>query len=151
MVQQLQSAESEIADFPHTTTMIGHVQSNKLSAAMDFASRIDTVDSLKLAQRIARRQAARIQEGKENAPYPILLQVNSSGSESQFGCEPTALIELANKIIDLPELKIEGVMTIGAHTPEREAIIRSLNLHGSSRSSCRKFLVSKMHAKFRWE
>lgn len=125
LVQQLVSAEPEIADLAHTTTVIGHVQSNKLSTAMEYAARIDTVDSLKMAERISRRQAARISTGEATGAFPILLQVNSSGAPSQFGCAPEVLIELAKRILELPNLKISGLMTIGANTPDRAAIVQS--------------------------
>lgn len=122
MVQQLVAAgdglrERGFADAV-TTTVIGHVQSNKLSTAMEYADRIDTVDSLKTAQRIARRQEARIEEGAATGPYPVLIQVNSSGADSQFGCEPSELINLARAIMQLETVRIDGLMTIGAQGDE---------------------------------
>ena len=128
LVQQLATAESEIVNLPHTTTMIGHVQSNKLTTAMQYASRIDTVDSLKTAERISRRQSARINAGEASGAFPILLQVNSSGAPSQFGCTPNSLIELAKRILELPNLQIQGLMTIGANTPDRAAVVESFQI-----------------------
>lgn len=145
MIQQLESAEEGLAaaaadgsalragvtDLTHTTTVIGHVQSNKLSHAMRYAQRIDTVDTLKTAQQIARRQQARIDAGETQAgqAYPILLQVNSSGAPTQFGCEPGELIELAQRISEtLPLVRIRGLMTIGANEPDPAAVIRSFEI-----------------------
>lgn len=117
-------------DFSHTTTVIGHVQSNKLSAAMHYAQRIDTVDSFTTAEQIERRQKARIAAGGvEDCAYPILLQVNSSGAPTQFGCEPGALIDMAERIRELPHVRIDGLMTIGANTPDNpNEVIRSFEL-----------------------
>lgn len=117
-------------DFSHTTTMIGHVQSNKLSAAMHYAQRIDTVDSFATAEQIERRQEARIAAGSvADSSYPILLQVNSSGAPTQFGCEPEALIDMAERICELPHVRIDGLMTIGANTPDNpNEVIRSFEL-----------------------
>lgn len=129
LVQHLEWSEPQISEHSHRSTMIGHIQSNKLSTAMEFAARIDTVDSLKMAQRIARRHRARIESGSSpDIPYPILLQVNSAGADSQFGCAPQELIELAKRILELPEVKIEGLMTIGANTPDKTAVIRSFEI-----------------------
>lgn len=123
LVQQLVAAGEGLADRGYgtriTTTVIGHVQSNKLSAAMAWADRIDTVDTLRTAERIARRQAERISTGTADAPYPILLQVNSAGATSQFGCDPTDLIDLARTISSLDTVRIDGVMTIGARGDEQ--------------------------------
>lgn len=102
------------AGFFPITSVIGHVQSNKLSVAMQWADRIDTVDSLKTAQRINRRQEARLACGEVTGLYPILLQINSSGASTQFGCSPDSFVELARAISALPSIHIAGVMTIGA-------------------------------------
>lgn len=80
------------AGFFPITSVIGHVQSNKLSVAMQWADRIDTVDSLKTAQRINRRQEARLACGEVTGLYPILLQINSSGASTQFGCSRIVLL-----------------------------------------------------------
>lgn len=117
-------------DFSHTTTVIGHMQSNKLSTAMRYAQRIDTVDSFTTAEQIERRQKARIAAGSiADSTYPILLQVNSSGAPTQFGCEPGALIDIAERICELPHVRIDGLMTIGANTPDNpNEVIRSFEL-----------------------
>lgn len=98
------------------TSMIGHVQSNKLSTAMEYAHRIDTVDSIKAAERIARRQRVRIEAGEASTPYPILLQVNSSGATTQFGCDPDELVNIASVVQQSYAglVQIDGIMTIGA-------------------------------------
>ena len=129
IIQQLEEAEEGLTDFQHFTTVIGHVQSNKLSTAMRYAQRIDTVDALRTAEQINRRQIARIESGESSdQPYPILLQVNSSGASTQFGCEPTDLLPLAEQILELSHVRIDGLMTIGANTDDESAIIRSFEV-----------------------
>ncbi len=129
-VQQLQTLRAGLAEAGVTTTnaVIGPVQSNKLRAALDNADRIDTVDSLKTAKRIARRQEMRIADGIADGPYPVLIQVNSSGSDTQNGCSPDALIELAEQMSELEFVRIEGLMTIGAHTDDEAKIHESFAL-----------------------
>lgn len=114
-------------DLAHRTSVIGHVQSNKLSAAMDHAWRIDSVDSAKTLKRIARRQAARIAQGTASGPYPVLLQVNTSGAESQTGCTPEELLEIARVGADLAEIRVDGLMTIGANSPDEDAVRASFD------------------------
>ncbi len=148
LVHQLKNTETELADYraqlanSHTestselsiplpatyTTMIGHLQSNKLSTAMKYAQRIDTVDSLKLAQSINRRQLASLATGSAQTPYPILLQVNSANSPSQYGCAPAELLDLAQAILELPGVEIQGIMTIGANSPDHNAVASSFQL-----------------------
>ena len=130
VVQQLQESTAGMreAGFTTTNTVIGPVQSNKLRAAMDNADRIDTVDSLKTATRIARRQEARISEGLAQGPYPILIQVNSSGATTQSGCHPDHLLNLAEGILELDLVRIDGLMTIGANTSDEGRIHESFAL-----------------------
>lgn len=111
-----------------THTVIGPVQSNKLRTAMDHADRIDTVDSVKQAVRIARRQEARIDEGLAEGPYPVLIQVNSAGADTQSGCAPEELIDIAGRIAELGLIRIDGLMTIGAHTTNAADIHASFAL-----------------------
>lgn len=139
LIPQLETAEiglreaaeslSDPTALRHRTTVIGHVQSNKLSAAMEYADRIDTVDNFKTARRINHRRALLNEKGAANAVYPILLQVNSAHADTQFGCAPKDLPEMAKRISEeLPFVKIEGLMTIGANTADREAVIRSFEI-----------------------
>lgn len=128
LIPQLVEAEAAISTYPHFTSVIGHIQSNKLSTAMDHAQRIDTVDSLKNLQRINRRQEARITAGEANAPYPVLLQVNSAAAPTQFGCPPQELLELASRGSELPQIEICGLMTIGANTEVEKEIHASFAL-----------------------
>lgn len=130
LVQQLQSSTRGLleAGLTTTNTVIGPVQSNKLRAAMDSADRIDTVDSVKTATRIARRQEARIADGLATGPYPVLIQVNSSGADTQNGCAPGGLLELAGQIMDLGLVRIDGLMTIGANTSDESQIRESFAL-----------------------
>ncbi|WP_270975162.1 YggS family pyridoxal phosphate-dependent enzyme [Trueperella sp.] len=130
LVPQLVESAAGLADagVRATHTVIGPVQSNKLRAAMDHADRIDTVDSVKEAMRIARRQEARIEEGIAEGPYPILIQVNSAGAHTQSGCAPAELIDIAGQICELGLIRIDGLMTIGAHTTDDAAIHTSFAL-----------------------
>ncbi|MFY9262625.1 MAG: YggS family pyridoxal phosphate-dependent enzyme [Actinomycetaceae bacterium] len=124
VVQQLVAASEGLAERGYsgraTNMMIGNVQSNKLSQAMAWAARIDTVDKLRTATRINRRQQTRVEAGEASGPYPILLQVNSSGATTQFGCAPDQLLELARQISELEFVRIDGLMTIGAQGEEAE-------------------------------
>ena len=53
----------------------------------------------------------------------VLLQVNTSGSESQFGIEPGKLMDLVAVLSPLAHLRIRGLMTIGAHSDD-ETVVR---------------------------
>lgn len=89
---------------------IGHLQTNKVKLIAPFVSMIHSVDSLHLAEEISR------QVQKNNRTIEILLQVNTSCEESKSGCEPEDIYTLAKDVINIPNLNVTGLMTIGSFT-----------------------------------
>ncbi len=61
-------------------------------------------------------------------PFDVMIQVNSSGAQSQYGRDPEQVLDLANRIAELPNLRIIGLMTIGAHTDNVSEIARSFQV-----------------------
>jgi hypothetical protein len=92
----------------HRVHLIGHLQSNKALRAVELFDGIDTVDSLRLAERL--NEAAR-NLGKQ---LPVLLEVKLSHEESKAGLDPAsaATVELLERLPDLPHLRMQGLMTI---------------------------------------
>lgn len=96
--------------------MVGHLQTNKVKRVLQFADMIHSVDSVYLAREI-QTQAKKLERTIE-----ILIQVNTSGEESKFGFEPEATIGAIEEVSTLPNLKIKGLMTIGAFLPNPEDV-----------------------------
>jgi PLP dependent protein len=86
---------------------IGHLQKNKVAKAVRLFDLIETVDSLALAVEINRRAAA---IGKVMA---VLIEVNSGREPQKAGAMPEDAPTLAAAIGKLPNLKLEGLMTVG--------------------------------------
>jgi pyridoxal phosphate enzyme (YggS family) len=96
--------------------LIGQLQTNKIGKVLPVVDTIESVDSLAIAERIARRAVARgIEVG-------VLLEVNESGEESKSGCNPKNAIDIATRIGIMGGLRLEGLMTIGAHVDDEYAI-----------------------------
>jgi pyridoxal phosphate enzyme (YggS family) len=87
--------------------MIGHLQSNKVGVAVGVFDSVDSVDSLHLAQALSRRVQA---EGR--AELPIRLEVYVGDDERRPGLRPDALAETTGQIVELPGLRVEGLMTV---------------------------------------
>lgn len=86
--------------------LIGHLQTNKVRSIVDKTCLIHSVDSLHLAECISKEAA------KKGCTVPILVEVNVAGEDSKFGTAPEDAICLVENIAALPNLKIEGLMTI---------------------------------------
>lgn len=92
--------------------LIGHLQSNKVKAALGAFAVIHSVDSLDLATAISRRASA---------PVPILLEVNVAVEPSKFGFAPEEIPPAYRQIAALPNLDVRGLMTVAPQVdhPER--------------------------------
>jgi len=96
--------------------MIGHLQSNKAKHALDAFDCIQSVDSLKIANRISSLAVQR--ETRKD----IMLEVNISGESSKFGFKPEEVISNIETLLGLPGINLTGLMTIGPLTGDREKI-----------------------------
>jgi hypothetical protein len=91
---------------------IGHLQSNKVKYLSTFVNYIHSVDSFKLAEEISSRAL------QNNRVQNILIQLNTSGEESKSGCEPDEAIDVISKTLALPNIIVNGLMTIGTFTDD---------------------------------
>lgn len=132
-VQEAEVKIREIGDGP-VWHMIGHLQTNKAKRAAQLFDIIESVDSLKLAQILAKEYA------DSETRLKILLEVNSSGETSKYGFKPEEVMTVAEEIYNFDNLALAGLMTIGPFTEELDAIDRSFSMVGD--------LYGKMRNKF---
>jgi PLP dependent protein len=94
--------------------LIGHLQSNKARKAAELFQGIDSVDSLRLAQKLdqAAQQTEKI--------LPILIEINVGGEENKtgIGANSSELQELLQGAQRLERLQIHGLMTIPPYTED---------------------------------
>lgn len=95
---------------------IGHLQTNKVKQLIGKVDRIQSVDSVKLAKEISRLSQ------KEGLTTRVLIEINIGGEESKSGVEPSQLLFLVEEIAQLPNISVEGLMTI---PPIRENIVET--------------------------
>ena len=96
--------------------LIGQLQSNKIGKILPFVDTIESVDSIELAEKIARRAVMR------GITVGVLLEVNESGEASKSGCPASHAIDLAQRIGNMGGLQLQGLMTIGAHVRDETTI-----------------------------
>jgi pyridoxal phosphate enzyme (YggS family) len=105
--------------------LIGHLQSNKAARAAELFDAVDSVDSLRLAERL--NEAA----GRLGKRLPVLIEVKLSPEATKTGLEPESVeaAELLERLPDLEHLEAKGLMTIapfGAADDATRACFRSL-------------------------
>lgn len=105
-VQELLSKYDEY-DLAHADLQfIGHLQKNKVRQIIGKVSMIQSVDSIKLADEIAKQSV------KNNITTDILIEVNIGREESKSGVMKEELEELIEKISVLEGIRIRGLMSI---------------------------------------
>ena len=104
-VQEARDKRPEVAT-PAVWHLIGHLQSNKAKDAVRLFDLIHSVDSIGLAEKIARaaEAAGKVQQ--------VLLQVNVAREPQKSGADPDAVPELVERIRMLPSLDATGLMVI---------------------------------------
>ena len=96
--------------------LIGHLQSNKAAKAVELFSAADSVDSVRLAERLNNFAEA---AGKM---LPVLIEINVGGEEAKTGIAPESE-ELKQILLGAPRWKnlaIRGLMTVPPYTEDPE-------------------------------
>ena len=122
-VQQLEARSKELEDLPLAWHMVGTLQKNKINKLIDINPvLLQSLDSIELANELNKRLE---NKGKKMS---ALLQINSSGEATKSGVKPEEAIDIYSQIKETcPNIELKGVMTIGAHTNDKELIKKSFN------------------------
>lgn len=108
----VQEAQNKFTAIRLTTTppvschLIGHLQSNKVKAALETFQSIQTIDSFKLANILEKKLAYRQWE------LPVLIQINAGNEPQKHGIAPEQAADIIHRISGCRHLKIKGLMTM---------------------------------------
>ena len=106
---------SELANKMCRWHLVGHLQRNKVKAAMDMFSLIHSVDSLRLLAEIARRAE------EQARTIEVLIQVNTTRETSKYGLDAEDLLAFMADAQAYPTANIVGLMTMGQLSPSSDA------------------------------
>ncbi len=119
---RVQEAEKKfpilLSQYPQVTGhIIGHLQTNKAKDAIHVAGLIQSVDSPRLADEIAKHAA------KAGKTTDILVQFNTANEPQKFGAAPEDAFKLMEHIAALSNVRVLGLMAMAPFT-EDEGMIR---------------------------
>ncbi|HEU0244470.1 MAG TPA: YggS family pyridoxal phosphate-dependent enzyme [Candidatus Limnocylindrales bacterium] len=97
--------------------LIGPLQGNKARKAIEAVDVIQSVDSVELARRLD-RIAGEVRPGER---FPVLLQVNVADDPAKAGFGPDAVEASIGELLELRNLRVDGLMTIGRLVATAEA------------------------------
>ena len=99
--------------------LIGHLQSNKAKLAAEHFDRVQSVDSIKLANHLARAATSL------NTQLPILLQINAGLDPAKFGADPAEAAALLETALNHDSLQVDGLMTIAPLSDDADVARRT--------------------------
>jgi len=120
-VQDMEEKVYALSNLPIEWHFIGNLQKNKINKLLKLNPfMIQSINSFELAQAINKRA---------NKPIRCLLEINSAKEETKYGLAPEFAIDTYLKIKEeLPNINLQGVMTIGAHVDDEKEIRKSFRL-----------------------
>jgi PLP dependent protein len=92
--------------------LVGGLQRNKAAAAARWADRVESVDSIRLADALDRAVRRLLDTGGRAAPLPVLLQLSVDGDPRRGGVPGAELEPLAEHVADCAGLHLQGVMAV---------------------------------------
>src|SRR5205085_10197242 len=105
-IQEAVEKMALLAGLPLEWHCIGPIQSNKTRLVAAHFHWAQSVDRLKIAQRLSEQRP----EGLP--PLQVCLQVNVDGGATKSGVPPEAVLPLAREVAQLPGLRLRGLMAI---------------------------------------
>jgi PLP dependent protein len=113
---RVQEALGKIGQLPADIRwhLVGQLQTNKINKILGQFALIHSIDSVHLAEGLSARLGNQAQE--------ILMEVNASGEAGKSGVDPDQALEIAEKMVKLPGLKLRGLMTVGPLTDNQLAV-----------------------------
>lgn len=99
--------------------MIGHLQSNKVNDAIKLFNTIHSIDKISTASKL------NIEAEKSHKIQKILLQLKTSDETTKNGADPAEIVSIASAILEMKNLSIEGIMSIGPNTSDINLIKKS--------------------------
>lgn len=117
-VQDLKTKSEDLEELPIEWHFVGTLQKNKINNLIDLKpTLVQSIDSLELAQELNKKLEAK------NKKMSILLQVNSAKEDTKSGVMPEVAVDTYKQILDTcPNLRLKGVMSIGAHVKDEKVI-----------------------------
>ncbi len=111
-VQELEFISENLKDYRKKVTLhiIGHLQSNKMNKALKYCDSIQTIDSIKMANKINNK----VSEFRSKT-LPVLVEINIANESAKHGSKPdfTEIQSIAEAISKMKHLRLEGLMTLG--------------------------------------
>lgn len=115
-LQEIAQKAPLLVDCDIEWVVIGHVQTNKAKEVAKYASELQSLDRLSLAQALDQRLKTAVRT------LDVLVQVKTSPEESKFGLDPAELITFLQTLAEFDTLRVKGLMTMAVLSDDPQAV-----------------------------
>ncbi len=123
-IQDLKAKSEELKELPLEWHFVGRLQKNKINNLIDLKPTLmHSLDSLALAIELNKKLVAK------DKKMSCLLQVNAANEDSKAGVTKEEAVNIYKEILSsCPNIKLKGIMSIGAHNSERKIVQDSFKI-----------------------
>ena len=130
-VQDLRDRYAHFKEQDLQWVMIGHAQTNKAKEIARYASELQSLDRLALAESLQARLSI------EKRVLPVFIQVKTAREDTKFGLAPEQLMEFLTQLRSFDTLQPVGLMTMATQTKDQAEIRRCFALLRQLRDQAR--------------
>ncbi len=115
--QELRDKARALAETEAQWVMIGYLQSNNARYVARYASEIQSLDRVSLAQTLQRRLQL------EDRYLDALVQIKTSPEPSKYGLPPEEAVAFVRQVVqECPRLRIKGLMTMAINSQDEHKV-----------------------------
>jgi PLP dependent protein len=115
-VQEAEAKVAEVAGLRPAAAprwhFVGGLQRNKARAVVRWADRVESVDSVRLADALDAAVRREQDGGRRDGPLPVLVQYSVDGDPARGGVPGDGLVALADHVAVRPGLRLAGLMSV---------------------------------------
>jgi len=97
-------------DLPVRWHMIGRMQRNKARSVAQWAAEVQSVDSVRLADALAKAVGAAVADGLRTGPLKVLIQISLDADRDRGGCPVAEVPRLTEHVTQSSDLSLGGLM-----------------------------------------
>jgi pyridoxal phosphate enzyme (YggS family) len=119
-VQEAKAKRGPLSDLNITWHLIGHLQTNKANAARELFQWVHSVDSLRVAEKLASHGPVVSGGSNGRGRLRVLIEVNLGGEAAKSGVGEDDALELAKSLSQLGTLDLCGLMLVPPYFEDAE-------------------------------
>lgn len=106
--------------------MVGRLQRNKARTVVRWADEVQSVDTPRLADALAKAVRTAREHGERAAPLDVQVQVSMDADPARGGCPVDEVPQLTTKIAQLGELWLRGLMVVAPRETDADEVFARL-------------------------